>query len=161
MATTNTIAKLAQAAANVASTPKALEPKAESKPAAPKGKAKGKAESKPAAKPAEPKAKGKEEFDIHINNTGRICFGVDEAARIEGYDYCSIAVDVAKKLIRLEPARKQAEGAKEIKYADKEYKIRPYISATREMKPLGFDGSRPYDCIAKPYGAAGFEFKLA
>ena len=154
MATTNTIAKLAQAATNVASTPKALEPKAESKPA--------KAESKPKAKPAsKPAPKAKDEFEIHINNTGRICFGKDEAARLEGYDYCSIAVDEAKKLIRLEPARKQAEGAKEIKYADKEYKIRPYISATREMKPLGFDGSRPYDCIAKPYGAAGFEFKLA
>lgn len=58
--------------------------------------------------------------------------------------------------VRLEPSKKQTEGALPVRSASG----RPYVSATKQFKPLGFDGSRPYDIEAKPFGNAGFEFRL-
>ena len=125
--------------------------------------------AKPAAaapKPAAPKLAAKpaaaaDKFKIHINSTGRVCFAKDAAERLlsafkaSDSKYCLVAVD--KGIVRLDPQKKQIDGAVNVKFASG----RPYVSATKQMKPLGFDGSRPYDIEAKPYGAAGFEFRLA
>jgi hypothetical protein len=59
--------------------------------------------------------------------------------------------------IRLSPTAK--EGADTLPVRDGSG--RPYISATKQFKPLGFDGSKPYDIEAKPYGNSGFEFRLS
>jgi hypothetical protein len=113
---------------------------------------KGKTPAKPtAAKPAE--AKG-ETMAIHVNKTGRVCFGKDAAARLGDAKFCAMAID--KGLVRLTPTNKATPDALPIRKASG----RPYISATRQFKPLGFDGSDPINVQAKPYGAAGFEFRL-
>ena len=113
-----------------------------------------KAEAAPnGAKKADARAKA-EAFAIHVNKTGRVCFGKLAAARLGNPPYCALTID--GKIVRLEPTKK-ADGAIEVHSASG----RPYISATRQFKPLGFDGSRPYDIEAKAYGAAGFEFRLA
>jgi hypothetical protein len=36
-----------------------------------------------------------------------------------------------------------------------------YVTATRFLKPLGFDGSTPLDTEATAYNSHGFEFKVA
>ena len=142
------------AAVDTKAAPKAAA-KASAKPAKADAKAKAtKAEAAPnGAKKANGAAKG-EAFKIHINSTGRVCFGRDAAARLGNPPYCALTID--GKIVRLEPTKK-ADGAIEVHSASG----RPYISATRQFKPLGFDGSRPYDIEAKAYGAAGFEFRLA
>jgi hypothetical protein len=120
------------------------------------------AAAKPAAAKAAPApAPAKDTLAIHVNKTGRVCFAKDAAARLAAFfgesqsRYCLLAIDGG--IVRLEPSKKQADGALPVRDASG----RPYVSATKQFKPLGFDGSRPYDIEAKPYGAAGFEFRLA
>lgn len=132
-----------------------LEKREAAAPAAPK------AAAKPAAAP-KAAAPAKDTLAIHINKTGRVCFAKDAAARLESafkptdkQKFCTLAVD-DKGNVRMEPSAKQTDGALIIRDASG----RPYVSATKQFKPLGFDGSRPYDIEAKPYGAAGFEFRL-
>lgn len=135
--------------------------KAEPK-AAPKAAPKADAKAAPKAVKAEPKAEPKaapkkpETFAIHINKTGRLCFGKDAAVRLGDTPFCEIEVDEKARIIRLE-ASKKSEGNLPVRDAAG----RPYVSATKQFKPLGFDGSRSYDCEAKPYGIGGFEFKMA
>jgi outer membrane biosynthesis protein TonB len=160
------IAKMLKATPKAEAAPAApaAAPKPEAKPkapaAAPKPEAKPKAPAaapKPEAKPkaeAAPKPKATE-FAIHINKTGRVCFGKDAAERLGDSPFCTLKID--GKIVRLEPVKKEVEGAIPVRDASG----RPYISATKQFKPLGFDGSRPYDIEAKPYGNAGFEFRLA
>lgn len=119
-------------------TPAAAKPEAKAKPAKPEAKA----EAKPEA------------LAIHVNKTGRLCFGKSAAARLGDSPFCTLAVE--KGIVRIEPIKKEIEGALTIRDGGG----RPYISATKQFKPLGFDGSRPYDIEAKPYGTAGFEFRL-
>jgi hypothetical protein len=109
-----------------------------------------------AAKPAAPAAKSNPNaFAIHINKTGRLCFSKPAADRLGQPKYCLLAID--KGIVRIEPTNKDSENAVPVRDASG----RPYISATKQFKPLGFDGSRPYDIDAKPYGNGGFEFRLA
>ena len=127
-----------------AKAPKADAPKADAR------KAPAKADPKPTAKPR----KG-ETFAIHVNKTGRVCFGKEAAARIGDSRFCTLAAE--KGIIRLQPTNKATEDALPVRDASG----RPYISATKQFKPLGFDGTRAMDIDAKPYGNAGFEFRLA
>jgi hypothetical protein len=121
--------------------------KAASKPAKADAKAKAMPEAKAAVKA--------DSLAIHINKTGRVCFGKAAAERLGDSPFCTLTID--GKLVRLEPAKKDGNGALPVRDASG----RSYISATRQFKPLGFDGSRPYDIEAKPFGTAGFEFRLA
>ncbi len=139
-------------------TPKA---KAKSSAKASKSPAKAAAKAKAATHAAaKAEAAGKavqakaDTLAIHVNKTGRVCFGAAAAARLGDAPYCTLTID--GKLVRLEPAKKDGNGALPVRDASG----RPYISATRQFKPLGFDGSRPYDIEAKPFGSAGFEFRL-
>ena len=115
---------------------------------------------KPAAKPeAKPAAKPEAKPDtiaLHLNSTGRLCFGKAAAARIpDNAAHMAMAID--KGLVRIELAKKAADDTLPVRWASG----RPYISATKQFKPLGFDGSRAYDIAAKPFGDTGLEFKLA
>jgi hypothetical protein len=131
-------------------------PKAEApKPAAPKAEA-----PKPAAPaapkktaPAAPKAEAPSEFKLHLNKTGRLCIGSEAAKRLGDAPYATLAIE--GKLVRLIPQKKEVEGALAVKDAAG----RPYVSATKQFKALGFDGSEPRDFTAKPYGTGGFEFR--
>jgi hypothetical protein len=125
----------------------APKPKAAPKAAAPKA---AKAESKPKSAPkAAPNA-----LDIHINKTGRVCFSKTAADRLGEAKYVAITID--KRTVRFEPLAKEREGAVPVRDGGG----RPYISATKQLKTLGFDGSKPYDIEAKPLNAHGFEFTL-
>ena len=132
-----------KAAAAAAPKGKADQPKA----AAPKGNGNGH------SKADQPKG-----FDIHVNNTGRVCFGRSAAARLSeaGFTidvvyYMLLVID--KGIIRLEPTLKESEI--EVRNGGG----RPYISLTRQMRPLGFEpNTGALDVVAKPYGKAGFEF---
>jgi hypothetical protein len=109
--------------------------------------------SAPAAPAKDPNA-----ISIHINRTGRVCFGKDAAQRLGNFfpdGYMTLAIEDGT--VRLTPTNKKVEGAVDIRNASG----RPYISATKQFKPLGFDGSRAMDIEAKPFGDAGFEFRLA
>uniref|UniRef100_Q01RL7 Uncharacterized protein n=1 Tax=Solibacter usitatus (strain Ellin6076) TaxID=234267 RepID=Q01RL7_SOLUE len=117
--------------------------------------AKPAAPAKPAAKPADKPKGNPNAFAIHVNKTGRVCFGKDAAERMGDSPFCKLWIE--GKLVRLGPTKKEVEGAVLVRDASG----RPYISATKQFKPLGFDGSRAYDCEAKPYGNAGFEFRLS
>jgi hypothetical protein len=128
-------------------------PNPAAKPAAP-----AKAEKpKPAAKPAS------DALDLHLNKTGRLCIGKNAAARM-GFDagktshgFMLYVIEEKSRLVRLEWSARDAENALEVRNGGG----RPYISATKQFKPLGFDGSQSRDIEAKPYGTKGFEFKLA
>jgi hypothetical protein len=61
------------------------------------------------------------------------------------------------KQVRMVAQKNATENTVEIRYANG----RPYISATRFLKPLGFDGTKPVDIEAAPYNSHGFEFKVA
>lgn len=128
-------------------------PKAAKAPKAPK------AAAPKAPKAAAPKAAEKAPaLAIHINKTGRVCFGKDAAVRLGGIEAINkhMAMKIEEGLVRIDIA---APGADTLPIRDGGG--RPYISATRQFKPLGFDGSKPYDLEAKPYGTAGFEFRLS
>jgi nucleoid-associated protein YgaU len=147
----------------------AAAPKAkEAKKAAPKGKAKEakKAAAAPKeAKKAEPKeapkkaAAAADTFALHLNKTGRLCIGAAAAERLGEAPFCVLKIE--GKICRLIPEKKEVEGALPVKYADSEFCIRPYVSATKQFKALGFDGSEPKAFEAKPYGQGGFEFRYA
>jgi hypothetical protein len=128
--------------------------KAEIKPAKADDKAKAMPEAKAASKPAAVAKPAADTLAIHINKTGRVCFGKQAAARLGESPFCTLTIEGQR--IRLEPTKEAADGALPVRDASG----RPYISATKQFKPLGFDGSRPYDIDAKPYGNAGFEFRL-
>ncbi len=134
-------------------TPKA-KAKAPAKAAQSPAKAAVKADAPKAALKAKDSPKAALALAIHINKTGRVCFAKAAAARLGDAPYCTVSIE--GKIVRLEPTKK-ADGALPVRDASG----RPYISATRQFKPLGFDGSRPYDIEAKAFGTAGFEFSLA
>jgi hypothetical protein len=115
-------------------------------------KAAPKAEQKPKA--AKPKADGPKPLAIHINKTGRVCFGKTAADRLGGTQYVSLTIDKGRVLIETLP--KKQDGALEVRDGGG----RPYISATKALKTVGFDGSKPYDVTAKPYLHHGLEFRL-
>jgi hypothetical protein len=123
------------------------------------------AKTAPAAKPkampkadAAPKDKAKADgFAIHVNKTGRVCFGNDAAERISAFVPDGfMTLEIANDLVRLQPTNNSVDGALPIRDASG----RPYVSATRQFKALGFDGRRALDIEAKPFGKAGFTFRL-
>ena len=114
--------------------------------------------AKKAAPKAEPKAAKKaasESLKIHINKTGRVCFGRDAAARMGESKHMLLTIE--GKIVRMDRAKSEGENTVPVRDANG----RPYVSCTKQFKPLGFDGSESLDIEAKPYGSAGFEFKLA
>jgi hypothetical protein len=133
------------------------EPKAEPKAKKAAKKAEPKKAAKKAAPKAEPKAKKADKADtfaIHINKTGRVCFGRDAAVRLGEAAYLTITIE--GKTIRFSAAKAEGENTVPVRDANG----RPYVSCTKQFKPLGFDGSEAIDIEAKPYGNAGFEFRL-
>ena len=92
---------------------------------------------------------------IHINATGRVCFGRAAAARIAGLGHMLMTAE--GKQVRMLAKKDATENTVEIRFAGG----RPYVSATRFLKPLGFDGTKPLDIQAAPYNSQGFEFQVA
>ena len=133
-------------------------PEAEKPAKAEKPEAKKPASEKKPAKPA-PEA----ELEIHVNKTGRVCFGRNAAARLASAGFAidtvyhmTMAIDKGG-LIRLSPTFTASDDTKEVRAGGG----RPYISATREFKPLGFTGDKALDIEnVKAYGKAGFELRL-
>lgn len=91
---------------------------------------------------------------IHINKTGRVCFGRAAAERIGELAWMTVAA--AGKGLRMVAKAKETEGALPIRRANG----RPYVSATRALKDFGFDGTKAYDVEASAHNATGFEFRL-
>ncbi len=142
--------------AKPAAAPKAKDAKPAAKAKeAPKAKpaAAPKAKEAPKAKDAKPAAAAPSAFALHLNKTGRLCIGSAAAARLGNAPFATIAIE--GKIIRLVPQTKEVDGAMKVQSASG----RPYVSATKPFKTLGFDGSEPRDFEAKPYGTAGFEFR--
>ena len=128
--------------ANLAKAAKATAPAAE-----PKAKKAAKAEKveKPAAT----------ELRVHINKTGRVCFGKLAAERIGEASYMVITAE--GKTVKLVPAAKATEGAVDINLGGG----RPYVSATKILKATGgFDGSAPLDLVAKAINGNGLLITL-
>jgi hypothetical protein len=95
---------------------------------------------------------------IHINKTGRICFNQEAAEHMGDPKFMKVEVDGG--VIRLEPTNEEIDGALLVSYPKAGY---PYISegqALPLLRPLGFDGGRPYDIEPKCYGTGAFEFRL-
>src|SRR5215472_11364843 len=90
-------------------------------------------------------------LEIHINKTGRVCFGKNAAARIGDLGHMLITAE--GKHVRVVAKEEATENTVEIRRANG----RPYVSATRFLKPLGFDGSKPLDIEATAYNSHGFE----
>jgi hypothetical protein len=114
--------------------------------------------AKPASKPAiAAKPKG-DTIAMHLNKTGRLCLLRDAAERISDFfPDGHMAISIEKGLVRLTPSNKASEGSVNIGNASG----RPYVSMMKAVKALGFDGSESRDIEAKPYGSAGFEFRLS
>jgi hypothetical protein len=58
----------------------------------------------------------------------------------------------------------RAIGGLRLRYHETQARRRPYISAARQLKPLGFKrgvGEKSYDIEPEPYGNGGFKFRLA
>jgi hypothetical protein len=91
---------------------------------------------------------------IHVNRTGRICFGRTAAARIAGLGHMLMTAD--GNTVRMVAMEKATEHTVEIRSAGG----RPYVSATKLLNPLGFDGTKPLDVEAAPINHHGFEFRL-
>ena len=121
----------------------AAEPKGKKKAA--KAEKSSKAEKKPAST----------ELAIHINKTGRVCFGKAAAARIG--DMAHMLITIEGKQVRMVAQAKATEATTDIRRAGK----RPYVSATKLLKTTGFDGTRALDIVAAPFNSHGFEFKVA
>jgi hypothetical protein len=92
---------------------------------------------------------------IHINKTGRVCLGKTAAARIGDPGHMLMTID--GKQVRMVAKAAATDNTIEIRRANG----RPYVSATRFLKPLGFDGSKALDIQAAAYNSHGFEFKIA
>lgn len=104
-------------------------------------------------KAAAPKAAA--ELALHINKTGRVCFNKTAAERLgEKADYMAITVN--GKAVRMTPTAKGTEGAVDINRANG----RPYVSAMRLLKGLGFTGEESVDVIARPVNGTSLEFTL-
>jgi hypothetical protein len=139
-----------------AAQPPATQPPAKPATAAQPQPAKPAAAAKPAAKPAAAAKPKGDEMAIHLNKTGRLCFGKEAAAYLGAKKPAHMALAIEGKLIRLKPAK--SEGEDTCRMGDAAG--RPYISAMREFrKAFGFDGSQSLDFTAKPYGQGGFEFR--
>lgn len=117
-------------------------------PAAKKAAAQPAAAKKPAA------ADGA--LKLHLNRTGRLCFLKAATARL-GDDWSGkhMAMAIERGIIRIDLAKPAADTLRVGDGAG-----RPYISAMKQFKGLGFDGSDSRDIEAKPYGKAGFEFRI-
>lgn len=156
MATTKNVTtkKAAKAAINKAAVDAAapIAPEAALKIEKTNGAAK---KSKKAAAPKAPNNDASSALEIHINKTGRVCFGRAAAARIG--DMAFMTAIIEGKQVRLVATAKQADGSLLIRRANG----RPYLSATKLLKPLGFDGTKALDIEAKAYNSHGFEFKMA
>jgi len=94
-------------------------------------------------------------LEIHINKTGRICFGKTAAARIGNLGFMTLAAD--GKEVKLIASAKSSDDAVEIRRAGK----RPYVSGARFLKAFGFDGKKALDITAAPLNGTGFRFRLA
>jgi hypothetical protein len=106
-----------------------------------------------------PKAAKADTFSLHLNKTGRLCIGKAAAERLGDAEFCSLKIE--GKIVRLIPEKKEIEGAIPVKYADPEFAVRPYVSASKAWKSLGWDGAAGIDIEAKAYGNGGFEFRIA
>lgn len=134
------------------------------KPAAkPADKPADKPAAKPTAKPADKPAvkPAADAYALHLNNTGRLCFSSQAAARLGEWLDKPVDIDIDEKsrLVRLDIAKKASEDTLSLKDGGG----RPYVSITKRIKALGFAagaGATAYALEAKPYGKSGFEFKL-
>ena len=105
---------------------------------------------------AEKKAPANGALAVHVNKTGRVCFGKAAAERIGDLGYMMITV--AGNRITMTAQKKDSEGALGIGRANG----RPYVSATKILKATGaFDGSAALDFEAKPVGETGLEIRVA
>src|SRR5262245_62173942 len=86
---------------------------------------------------------------IHINATGRVCFGRAAAARIAGLGHMLMTAEGNQ--VRMVAKKEATENTVEIRYANG----RPYVSATGFLKRLGLDGTKPLDIEAAPYNSHG------
>ncbi|HEY7338051.1 MAG TPA: hypothetical protein VH639_24405 [Bryobacteraceae bacterium] len=101
---------------------------------------------KKAAKPAKTEST---DLAIHINPSGRICFGKAAAERIGELGF--MAVSQTDHTLRLQATAKETDTA--IRRANG----RPYITATQELKASGLFSGKAVDLIAKPVNGHGFE----
>jgi hypothetical protein len=105
-----------------------------------------KAKTPKAAKAAKPVD---DSLRIHINPSGRVCFGKMAAARIGDLGFMKITPD--GKSVRMIATATETETP--IRRAGG----RPYITATKELRDAKiFDGAA-LDLIAKPINSHGFE----
>ena len=122
-------------------------------------KAKAAAKADPKASKATDKASKADTYKLHLNRTGRLCIGKEAAERMGEAPFCKLSIE--GKTVRLEPSKKESADALAVRYADPEYQVRPYVSASKAFKTLGWDGAEGIDIEAKPYGSSGFEFRLS
>lgn len=106
--------------------------------------------TKKAAKATEPK---EATLGIHVNRTGRVCFGKLATERIGQVEFMMLTAKDGK--VRFQPLAKYADGAHPVRWAGN----RPYVSATSILKELGFDGSKGLDFIAAPTGSNALEIR--
>jgi hypothetical protein len=130
---------------------------AAAEPAKPAAKPAAAAEpAKPAAKPAAAAKPKTDEMALHLNKTGRLCFGKEATAYLGDKRPAHMALAIDGKTVRLKPAK--SEGDDTCRMGDAAG--RPYISAMREFrKAFGFDGAQSLDFTAKPYQGGGLEFR--
>jgi hypothetical protein len=95
-------------------------------------------------------------YAIRINPTGRVLFRNAAAVRVGNSRFMNVVI-IDEGLIRFESSNKPTEDALNI---HKQQGSR-YVTATRFLRRLGFDGSKPYNIEASPYGNRGFEFRLS
>jgi hypothetical protein len=106
------------------------------------------------AKAAKPASAESAALAIHINKTGRVCFGKTAAARIGELARMLITID--GKQVCMVAKKEATENTVEIRRANG----RPHVSVTRFLKPLGFYGTKALDIEAAAYKSHGFEFKV-
>ena len=104
---------------------------------------------------------GRVVFPIHINPSGRICFNSEAVERMGRPAYVAMTID--GDIIRLVPTEKASANTLRVRKEKKNREgwSRPYISAARQLRPLGFvRHKRGYDIDPKSYGDSGFEFEF-
>ncbi len=104
---------------------------------------------KKAAKPAA-------DLALHVNHSGRICFGKTAAERINGLQFMTIVTDEAARTMKLIARKDEADDAVAIRSASG----RPYISALKQLKSLGFTGDDSLDVLADAIDHNGFSFEV-